>query len=311
MSDEIKRDRSPNYPKMPLCEAIKLAETLYKKAGKAKISGQVVAGVFGYAGLNGAALTTIGALNQYGLIDRDRTAGVSVSQLALRLIHPVNEDQDMSARREASLKPRVFTELFDGGFQHGAEDVIANHLRQQEFTNDGARKAASVFKANVDFAKLTTEVAKRESEIDLTPNGKESETGPVPTIPAKQDNQLVQPTIKPQSSMSEFTFPLPSGTASIRVPIPFTDEDYRAFVDAFEVFKRGLTKPEPFQIDTSVTDWESIAEQLAKDGHEFQINGFSYSHDIGFYLRIVKENGLDSRFDPNRGIAYFKPKPTK
>jgi len=174
MNDEIKRDRSPNYPKMPLAKAVEIVGTLHNKAGKSQIQQQVAASALGYGGLNGAALTTIGALTGYGLLDRLKGGGISVSPLALKLIHPVNEAQSLAARREAALKPRVYAELFAGGFQHCSEDVLANHLIQQDFTQDGARKAASVFKANVDFAKLTEDTSQLASRDDLTHSAEES-----------------------------------------------------------------------------------------------------------------------------------------
>jgi hypothetical protein len=52
------------------------------------------------------------------------------------------------------LKPKVFNDIFTGGYHDCSEDVLSNHLIQNQFTPDGAKKAASVYKANVEFANL-------------------------------------------------------------------------------------------------------------------------------------------------------------
>ena len=154
MSDEIKRERSRNCPNIALAAGIELAKKLYEKAGKAKIKAQVAVNALGYAGLNGAALTTLGALNQYGLVDREKGGIVAISPSAIRLIHPLNKDQETQTLRELALKPQVFMELYDGGFQNGTDDLIANHLIQNGFTPERAKKASVVFKANIELANL-------------------------------------------------------------------------------------------------------------------------------------------------------------
>jgi hypothetical protein len=161
MSEEIKRERSRNCPNISLADAIGLAKKLYEKAGKAKIKAEVAVNALGYAGLNGAALTTLGALSQYGLVDREKGGIVLVSPSAIRLIHPLNKEQEIQTLRELALKPQVFLELFEGGFQNGTDDLIANHMIQNGFTPEKAKKSSVVFKANIDLANL------KESGIKL------------------------------------------------------------------------------------------------------------------------------------------------
>jgi hypothetical protein len=250
MSDEIKRDRSPNFPKMPLSNAVEIAAGLYKKAGKSQIRPEVVASALGYASLNGSALTTIGALNQYGLIVREKGGSISISQLALRLIHPVNDAQASAARREACLNPRVYAELFTGGFQHCAEDLIANHLIQLGFTQDGAKKASGVFKANAEFAKLDDNAIKLDSGDELSQAEQATETD-APSRPA-----VVLPTAQASGHASVAatltigkkvlaTYSVPLG--SNEVQISFTGEelhpeDFDALSDYVTLFKKQFVR---------------------------------------------------------------------
>jgi len=301
MNEEIKKDRSPNYPKLPLEQSIELVKKLFDRIGKAKVKPEVAIGPLGYTGLNGSSLTTLGALTAYGLLDRTRGEGppvLGVSALAIKLIHPINEAQLVESRREAALNPKVFGELFSSGFNHVSEDVLCKHLIQNGFTEDGANKAASVFVANVLFSKLDS-----ESSIFGVQDTK-------PGVEAMPRPELKTPSIAAfgrSSTLNEFTFPLPSGLASIKLPSPMTEEDFSTLVDMLQVFKKGLVKPQLALIDCNDPEWQAKARALAQGGYEFNLIHFSYAHHIGFYNSLSVEFDLDSSFNPNTGQAFFKP----
>lgn len=243
MSEEIKRDRSPNYPKVPLAQAIEIVSGLHKKAGKSQIKAEVAVSALGYSGLNGAALTTLGVLNQYGLIDRTKGEGVAVSSMAIRLIHPVNEAQTLAARRESALKPRVFSELYTGGFQHCSEDVLANHLIQQGFTQDGAKKAASVFKANIEFANLQSVDIKLDQDTQTTQSEQAVET-PVSIAATKQAQQpnFIGNEISNECDKKVLaTYSVPIGSNEVKIVFTgdsLRPDDFDALADYVTLFKK-------------------------------------------------------------------------
>jgi len=168
----------------------------------------------------GLFVTTLGAITQYGLIDRNKGEGISVSQLAIRLIHPVNDAQLVSDRRESATRPRVFVELITGGFQHCSEEVLTNHLIQQGFTQDGAKRAASVFKANVEFAKLDGAELNLDREQQLTQIEQVEETPQALTTKAV-DNSNQSPRresiidISDKNMLATYLIPLGSNEATL------------------------------------------------------------------------------------------------
>jgi hypothetical protein len=244
MNEEPKRDRSPNYPKLSLESAMLLIAGFYNKAGKAQLNPQVAASALGYSGTNGAALTTIGALNQYGLLERQRGEGMAVSQLAIKLLHPVNSEQELASRREMALKPKVFSDLYSGGFHHCDESILANHLIQQGFTQDGARKAASVFKANVDYAKLVASDFKLASSMDLTHDELVKETslavkGNIMPSPFLKETTIIDIKSEEKKVLAKFSVPIGAN----EVEITFTGEvlrpdDFDALADYVALFKK-------------------------------------------------------------------------
>lgn len=152
MSTEIAKQRSPNAPGTPLEEAIATAKRLYAAIRNASVKPDVAAKSIGYSGLNGAALTTLGTLSQYDLIDRSKGT-VSVTPLALKILHPVGESP-AEAIKQAALAPRVFSELHQG-FHECSGDVIENHLIHAGFSPERAKKVAAVYAANKAFADLS------------------------------------------------------------------------------------------------------------------------------------------------------------
>jgi hypothetical protein len=242
MSNEHKRDRSPNCPKQSLEDAVKLAKTLHARAGKTKVQPLVVASTLGYGGLNGAALTAIGALNQYGLLDKDEK-GLFVSADAVAILHPTNEAQRLDLLREMAMKPKVFKDLYTGGFHKCDESVLANHLIQNGFTTDAAKKVASVFKQNTELAKLDD-----ESINALEMKRQKEQTAAAPPLgetfrgTASPFASLFAPP-PPPPEQSELTVPI--GNRVAKVPFPVSEEDFDLFIDTLKLWKRKLIRKTP------------------------------------------------------------------
>src|SRR5260370_16613750 len=93
MTDEIKKTRGPTCPQKPLEQAIGLAEKLFERAGRSRVKPIVMASALDYSSLNGAALATLAVLNQYGLLDKDGSDSMAVSDQPIKLFHPVDDNQ--------------------------------------------------------------------------------------------------------------------------------------------------------------------------------------------------------------------------
>jgi hypothetical protein len=258
MNDEPKRDRSPNYPKMPLEQGVGLASELHKKAGKSVVKPQVAVGALGYTSLNGAALTTLGALSQYGLIERPKGDGIAISALALRLLHPLNEVQLLSAKREAALRPKVFYSLFSGGFHRSDGELIRNHLIQEGFTPDGAQKAANVFKANAEYAILMDDNFKLADEAEsntLSKVSREPYGQFVYPKPTDQPPDISAPPLPSALSAGELSLPLESGKV-IKIP-KMTEDDYALFIETLQLWKRRIIIKPPTEQFPFVALWKN------------------------------------------------------
>ena len=163
MNDEIQSDKkSPRSPIYTLQDALEQVKKLYRQIGKATVKPESAAVALGYKGVNGAALTTLGTLAQYGLIERSKGT-VTVTPLAVRILHPTGDLQLKESLREAALMPKWFKEIHENLGQCSVE-VLTSHLVQNDFTPDRAKRTASVYAANKGFANLGDAGTERHEE---------------------------------------------------------------------------------------------------------------------------------------------------
>jgi len=188
-------------------------------------------------------MTTLAALNQYGLITAERGGNLHVSDLAVRLIHPMNDDQAAEARREAALHPKVFLELLEKGFHRCEEKVITSHLVQTEFTPLAAANVAASFKHNVEFAKLgepgiiTADKGQQNppAASNITPPATTAGQNRANTPPQEKTTDLASaanPIPDQNRMLAQYTIPLGANQATlVFTGEELTVDDFDALID--------------------------------------------------------------------------------
>ena len=144
--------RSPNYPALSLAQALEGADKLWKAEKRTPVSHETAATALGYKSLSGPARVAIGALRQYGFIDKAEKGHVRLSDLALLALHG-SPEQKQPALQKAAVNPPLFKELAQN---HGeaSETAIRSYLiTKKAFAEDGARKAAKAFRDTLKLAK--------------------------------------------------------------------------------------------------------------------------------------------------------------
>jgi hypothetical protein len=148
------RIRSPNYPGMSLPEAISKIKTLHKREQHLSAPREVMAKHLGYAGINGASLKALSALLKYGLLEKTKDGQRRVTELAIKILHPHEEDEKASAIREAALRPTLFSEIAkqwpDGT---PSDENLKVYLIRRNFASDAIPE---VIKAYRETAELVT-----------------------------------------------------------------------------------------------------------------------------------------------------------
>jgi hypothetical protein len=147
--------RSPRYPAVSLSVAINGAHLLWTKDKRSSLQGEALAKALGYKGHSGPARTLIGAMRQYGLLEK-RGRGQRLSDRAILIIgSPEGSEEQTAAIREAALTPDLFRDLF-ATHPGEPEAAIRSYLTlRRGFTEPGAALAVRAYLDTLSFAALT------------------------------------------------------------------------------------------------------------------------------------------------------------
>lgn len=227
------KERSPRFPSDSLPDAVQRTEALYASAGRSPVTSEIAAQAIGYSGLSGASRSTLAAMAYYGLLQREGD-NHRVSDLGLRLVRPIHAFDKLEAARIASARPPVFSQIAK---EHDAcsESVLASILLHKGFTDEGARRAARVYKENVRFLEtLRGNVPAEDSAASLL-----SETEDVGASIAARHEKGVQA----GKLLAHYQIPIGSNHAQVTITGErLVEEDFDALADYVRLFKQQFER---------------------------------------------------------------------
>lgn len=229
--------RSPRYPRVSLRKAIDLARRLYEGAHQSKVDADTAARVIGYSNSSsGAAAGALGALRQYGLVDGLR-GDLCVSDLAMRILQPMDEDEQIDAVHEAANRPDIFSQVlrqFGGELPRSDAPIHAFLVRQVGFSQTGASDVVGVLRET--FGDLPEPNEPDEEDAEDSPVNVEIVSRP----PLQERAVDSQPSA--QDNVSEVIV-LPLGSdcrAEIRFSGEVTARSYDRLLKHLELLKENL-----------------------------------------------------------------------
>ena len=267
-----------------------------------------------------ATLLAVAALKRYGLLDEiEGVEGRSfrLSQTALSLILGQPDGPEWAGIvKQAALTPTIYADIWQHfGGELPSDIAIRQYLLLEKKFGDTAVDALiRSFRDTISFAKISS--SDKITTVGPESGGEiENENEAMATLArepeSKPSAQSVSPLVSNPPSgtvvLREFTFPLSTGMAALKVPFPLTEQDYSGLIKTLETFKEGLVrKPEPPTLDCTSNDWEESARALAELGVEFNLSNFSYAHDIGPAKQIATANNLSLRLDIGKNVALLR-----
>jgi hypothetical protein len=221
-ADKKLRPRSPEFPFLPLGEAIEKTRLILaaNQRHAARIGSLAV--VLKTSRLSSAFLRTIGALKAFGLID-DAGSGddrkISVSELGARLISDMRPGAREAAIQKAFETCSILNEFYGRwGNQRPSDPVCMSELTLDcKFGEDAAKKFIRVYDASVVF--LESNVGAPQAEVSATVPDRE------PEAPAATTDKIVRwpkPAVevspKMGGNMTEATYPITEGICTFAYP---------------------------------------------------------------------------------------------
>jgi hypothetical protein len=246
---------------MDLREAIDKAAILYDYHPQHPIPVKIALEKLGYKAdpPSGTALRTLAALSHYGLIETEGQLSerkVRVSELGRSIIIDKRPDSEERKRRirEAALKPTLFVELWQNyGGSLPPDDTLSYELERDGTLNRNViGEFLATFRSTLKFAGLekgailatdggAKQIAIEEEEEDEgmqqeERNQRESQRGqrgkqpmPATTLQDRSDLDLPIPLIE-------------GGQATLRIPVPLTEEDYEYLTGMLDNMLKGMKK---------------------------------------------------------------------
>lgn len=168
-----RKPRSPKYPQLPLRESIERVGKVHKANRTYRVEKVSVAKALGYGGVNGASVSLIGTLKQYGLLEENKE-GVMVTGDAVTILRaPEGDLERVKALRTAAFAPKIFTDLSEAYGEEvselPAETTLQYRLEQRGFLEKAAGEVIRTYRDNLEFVSEETAEYTESEEIDEQP----------------------------------------------------------------------------------------------------------------------------------------------
>lgn len=147
------RSRSPRFPSHSLDQAIVFVRKIYEGVHRSSVDSLSAMHLMGFSGKSGASATALGSIRQFGLIEGtgDKTR---VSDLALKILEPIDDQERALAVHDAARYPAVFEQIldrFDGRLPTVNEPIRAFLIRELGFSKSGADDCLEAIRATLQF----------------------------------------------------------------------------------------------------------------------------------------------------------------
>lgn len=235
--------RSPNFPAIPLGQAIGLVDKIFREDRTNPIDKEVAAKHMGYTGLTGRTLKLMGALSQFGLVDKVGKGQIRVSKTAVSILHWSDEDEKRDAIGKAGTSPALFRRIRDS-FDSPSDRTITSFLIKEGFTDVAIPAVLKGFKETNRFL---ADAGVSESY------GRGGDDAPDSFSEDDED----EPTVNTHAQVVELAPPPPS------MPLANDRNELRANFDLRSVSISGRTA-EPGELRAFIADLTEVADLFDK-----------------------------------------------
>ncbi|MBP9718576.1 hypothetical protein KBD59_04765 [Candidatus Gracilibacteria bacterium] len=150
----VKRERSAAYPAISLEQAIEFSQMLEGAFGKTPFGRDGAVQAMGYSSVTGTSGSRLAALVHYGLVLRTGNSYQN-SNLAVRIIRPIDDSDKRAAIQEAVRTPKLFNVLISTYSSQALPAALDNILiHRHSITKNVAKTLANTFRHSIEFAGL-------------------------------------------------------------------------------------------------------------------------------------------------------------
>jgi len=230
--EALKRNRSPNYPGVPLPDAVQRALKLYEKTTGQEVNSEIAAKACGFKGLSGPTRQLLSAMSKYGLVSSKRGKVSTTSRTRVLKYKGAESREGKAELQSAILEAPLFSDLWEK--RRAPDEQLVFDLVELGFSDAGAKRAVQCFRESVDFADLGDDDSHSEP---IEESGEVEGRGQ----PLEQGSPVMRSAPLPRQNA--FSWPL---SADLTVTVSFSNrpapDDVDALCDYLEVMKRQLSR---------------------------------------------------------------------
>jgi hypothetical protein len=159
--------RSPNCPQITFAEAALKGRKVYDKEHTHPAPKAAVAEDLGYSGINGRALSIIGALRQYGILEGN-SESLRITEDAVAF-YELDEGRERSEALQRMLFAPPFFESLRQQFGETlpSEATLKHHLIREGFLPKAADEVTRVYRENLELVKSWPKHSEEETSLAL------------------------------------------------------------------------------------------------------------------------------------------------
>jgi len=244
------KTRGPKWPSISLKDAIEEVRQVFNAETRNKMSREVLASHLGYKALSGTALSKIGALRHYGLIegsgDQQRVSDDAVNLL---MKEPSSREYQ-DALDQAFRRPALFAEIISEYDTLPSKSNLEYFLVKKGFLKNSAGKAAEVYLDSASFVQEWTPAAGDEDASAANANQADIEPGDVPRQSATERINAI-PAAKVSAGYSEVASGMLTKSTSFKLFVsgPLNEKAFDRLIKKLEIDREIITSEDDFEWD--------------------------------------------------------------
>ncbi len=229
--------RSPNCPQISFSEAVEKGRKVYAKEHTHPAPKAAVAEDLGYSSMSGRALSIIGALRQYGILEGPGEA-MRITEDAVVFYELEDGTERNEALRRMIFAPPFFESLRQQfGESLPSESTLKHHLIKEGFLPKAADEVISVYRENIELVK---NMPKRYTETVLVPEQPPMAAAP---IPVAYSAAPALPPSTPAGGVLSYSFPLSmEATADLHIRGKVSIDELDMLRDHIELTIKALKR---------------------------------------------------------------------
>lgn len=260
-NDQKTRDRSPNHPAIDLEKSLELATKLEEKVANSFCNVTVVAGYWEMKLTSSGFMRSLGALEQFGLIESSGSGSARAVKLmdsAKRIIRDARPDSADRLRliQSAALLPPIHKKVWEHYAGSLPDDATFRFDLEMlwKFTKGAAPDFIHQIKRTIQFAKLAQPDSfgveaqgdgeqRKDGNATGLPSGEmapgvQSATQATPSVNSR--NVTTEPSL--EKTMRQDIFSLSEGPVTIQWPTPLSAESIQDLQDWLKIVERKIAR---------------------------------------------------------------------